>query len=103
MILGDQTKKATVSWCYTPSGTKVPVPPIPPDGLIWDMAKGRFVPREKYARDKGYRLVTSNGKKLIDPTSSPKFREELAKLVRESLQHSQVATLDSGERILVLL
>ena len=36
-----------------------------PDGPIWDMAKGCFVPIEKYVKDKGLHLVSRNGKKLL--------------------------------------
>jgi len=89
LILADQSKKPRVRWHYSPSGIRVPIPPIAPEGLHWDMSSRRFVPIEKYAKEKGYRLVMRNGKKLIDVTSAPKFLEELDKLVGESLQHNQ--------------
>lgn len=72
-ILADQSKKARVTWHYYAPGKRVGIPPIAPDGLIWDMAKGRFVPIEKYAREHGYRVVRKGGKRLVDITSFPRF------------------------------
>lgn len=102
-ILADQSKKPRVRWHYSPLGVRVPILPIAPEGLHWDMSKRCFVPIEKYAKEHGLRLVTRNGKKLLDMTSGPRFREELDKLLVKELQRSQWATLDSGEQILVLL
>ena len=66
VILGDQTKKARVTWHYYAPGKRVPIPPIPPDGLIWDMVKERFVPIEKYANEHGCRVVRERGKRLVE-------------------------------------
>ena len=64
-ILVEQSKKAKVYWHYVKPGLKVPIPPLPPDGLIWDMKKKRFVPIGKYAKEHGYRIVIVNKKRLI--------------------------------------
>ncbi len=73
VILADQTKKARVTWHYYAPGKRVPIPPTPPEGLIWDMAKGRFVLIEKYAKEHGYRVVRVRGKRRVEITSSPGF------------------------------
>lgn len=75
-IMVDQTKKAKVTWYTTESGVKLPIPPIPPDGLFWDMGKMRFVSIEKYAKEHGYKIKVVDGKKLIDITSNPNYMEE---------------------------
>ena len=69
-ILVDQGKKARVTWRYYAPGKKVAISPIAPDGLIWDMAKGRFVPIEKYAKEHGYPVVREGGKRLVGITPS---------------------------------
>ncbi|MFC2066831.1 hypothetical protein ACFLUO_07280 [Chloroflexota bacterium] len=65
VILGDQTKKVKVTWYKAAPGIRVPIPPDPPDGLIWDMKKNQFVLIEKYAKEHGYRVINKCGKKAI--------------------------------------
>ena len=64
-IWADQSKKAKVEWHYVKPGLKVPIPPSPPDGLIWDMKKNKFVLIEKYAKEHGYQVTNKDGKKAI--------------------------------------
>ncbi len=79
-IPADQSKWGKVTYQYTESGIRIPMPPLPPDGLIWDMGKNRFVPIDKYAKEHGYKVVIVHGKKLIDITSNPEFAEQVEKL-----------------------
>lgn len=64
-IWADQSKKAKVECQYVKPGLKVSIPPSPPDGLIWDMKKNKFVLIEKYAKEYGYRVIYEGGKKVI--------------------------------------
>jgi len=72
-ILADQGKKPRVTRTYYAPGKSVTMPPIAPEGLIWDMAKGRFVPIEIFAKEHGHRVVRKGGKRLIDIASFPRF------------------------------
>jgi len=65
IILADQTKDLKIHYHYCTPGIKVPIPPIPPDGLIWDNDEKGFVPIEKYAKKHGLPIKVVNGKKCV--------------------------------------
>jgi hypothetical protein len=71
VILADQTDKARAEVYYPAPGITVLIPPIPPDGHIWDMAKARVIPIDRYFKEHGGRTVTVNGKRLWQPPVNP--------------------------------
>lgn len=67
LIPRDQTKDISPTlYDFPKSGKQVEVPPIPPDGFIWDPKRKQFVLIKKYAKENNFRLITKDGKQLID-------------------------------------
>lgn len=64
-IPADQSKWGKLTYHRTADGKLIPIPPIPPDGFIWDMDKKRFVVIEEYAKKHGYKVVITDGRKCI--------------------------------------